>query len=274
MQQQQIVFLGAGNMARALIAGICKGGFPAERIQVHAPHPQRRSALAADFGIQSRDAEPCALPQGAIVFYAAKPKQMRAVLSAWATELRAAQALLISVAAGIRIASLQQLVPDIDIVRVMPNTPTQIGAGASTLCAAPGVTAEHQGQAEKLVQSTGLAEWLPDEESMDMATALAGSGPAYVFLFLEALEDAAVAGGLYRDQARRLAIATLRGAAELAAQSELAPALLRQQVTSPGGTTAAGLAAWEENLRPLAKRALDAASQRSQELADNLAKGL
>ena len=274
MQEQNIVFLGAGNMARALIAGICKQGFPAQKIQVHAPHPQRRDALAAEFGIQSCNAEPCALPMGAIVVYAAKPKQMRAVLSAWAQPLRDAQALLISVAAGIRVSALQQLVPGVDVLRVMPNTPSQIGAGASTLYAPPNVGAERRKQAETLVQSTGLAEWLPDEESMDMATALAGSGPAYVFLFLEALEDAAVAGGLYRDQARRLALATLRGAAELAVQSELAPTLLRHQVTSPGGTTAAGLAVWEEALRPLAKRALDAASARSQELANTLAKEL
>lgn len=274
MRQQQIVFLGAGNMARALITGICTGGVPTQRIQVHAPHPGRRDALAAEFGVQSKDAAPCALEPGAIVIYAAKPRQMRAVLSAWAAELRAAQALLISVAAGIRLASLQQLVPDVDIVRVMPNTPTQIGAGASTLYAAPGLSAARREQAERLVQSTGLAEWLPDEESMDIATALAGSGPAYVFLFLEALEDAAVGGGLYRDQARRLAIATLRGAAELAAQSTLAPALLRHQVTSPGGTTAAALAVWEEAMRPLAKRALEAASRRSQELADQLANEL
>ncbi|UTV80567.1 pyrroline-5-carboxylate reductase [Acidithiobacillus sp. YTS05] len=272
--QQQIIFLGAGNMARALIAGLCNHGFPAQQIQVHAPHPQRRDALAAEFGVQSLAAEPCPLPPEAIVVYAAKPKQMRAILTAWAHELRAARVLLISVAAGVRLSSLQALVPEVDVVRVMPNTPTQIGAGASTLYAPAELDTARRQQAEKLVQSTGLAEWLPDEESMDMATALAGSGPAYVFLFLEALEDAAVAGGLYRDQARRLAIATLRGAAELAQQSDLAPALLRHQVTSPGGTTAAGLSAWEEGLRPLAKRALDAASRRSQELAALLAEEL
>ncbi|MEL5848810.1 MAG: pyrroline-5-carboxylate reductase [Candidatus Igneacidithiobacillus chanchocoensis] len=274
MQTQHIVFLGAGNMARALIAGICKSGFPAGHIQVHAPHPERRDALAAEFGVRSCSAEPCDLPSQAVVFYAAKPKQARAILQGWAEPLRAAQALLISVAAGIRLQELQRLVPAVDIVRVMPNTPAQIGFGASTMVAGPTVHAARRAAAETLIKSTGMVEWLTEEDSMDMATALAGSGPAYVFLFLEALEDAAVAGGLYRDQARRLAIATLRGAAELAARSELAPALLRHQVTSPGGTTAAGLAAWEEGLRPLAQRALDAASQRSQALAQQLAKEL
>ncbi len=268
MITQPIVFLGAGNMARALVASLRQQGIPGGQIQVHAPHAARRDALQAEFGIRSCPATPAALPPGAIVLYAAKPAQAGDILRAWRTALADAGGLLISVAAGIRLQTLRDLVGSgPDIVRAMPNTPVQVGAGATTLCAPPDLGPERRQQAEAILGATGLVLWLGNEDTMDAATALAGSGPAYVLLLLEALEDAAVCAGLAREPARQLALQTILGTARMAAASSLSPGTLRHQVTSPGGTTAAALAVWEEGLRPLAHRAIQAAIRRSQELA-------
>ncbi|MCE5393195.1 MAG: pyrroline-5-carboxylate reductase [Acidithiobacillus sp.] len=267
MLDKNVVFLGAGNMARALIAGLCREGLDPARIQVHAPHTERRDALAEEFGVQSLAATPRALPARALVIYAAKPQQVRDILPGWAEQLREAHALVVSVAAGIRINTLQGLLPGVELIRAMPNTPAQVGAGITCLYEDPALQEAQRAQCEALFRGTGKTLWLAKEELLEVATALAGSGPAYVLLFLEALEEAALNLGMPRQEARLLAMETLRGTGEWLAASGLAPALLRYQVTSPGGTTAAALAVWEEGLRPLAQRALAAAVQRSQELA-------
>ena len=269
MITQHIIFIGAGHMARALIAGLRRQGVMGDQIQVHAPSAPRRDALAAEFGIRSLPATAQKLPAHGVVIYAAKPKQMPSVLTEWRHSFTDAGVLFLSVAAGI---SSTRIAAELDagtaIVRSMPNTPTQIGVGATALYARDTTSAEQRQIAESIMAAVGKVYWLSDESLMDTVTALSGSGPAYVLLFLEALEDAAVLQGLDRPTARALAVQTVLGTAQMAAASVSSPTELRHQVTSPGGTTAAGLAAWEEHLRPLAQRALAAAAERSRALGD------
>ena len=267
MITQNIVFIGAGNMARALIAGLRLEGVTGEQIQVHAPSVVRRDALAEEFGIRSLSAAAQSLPTNSVVIYAAKPKQISPVLALWRQVFADAGVLFLSVAAGVGSARIAaELDAGSAIVRGMPNTPAQVGAGATALYARESVNAAQRQAAAAIMSSVGQIYWLSDESLMDAVTALSGSGPAYVLLFLEALEDAAVLQGLDRPTARALALQTVLGTAQMAASSTLSPTELRHQVTSPGGTTAAGLAAWEEQLRPLAQRALAAAAERSRAL--------
>ncbi len=267
MIEQHIVFIGAGNMARALISGMRQQGVAGDHIQVHAPSTQHREALAEEFAVRSRPAKAEKLPPNSLVIYAAKPKQMTPILAEWREALRNAQVLFVSVAAGISSQQMRTaLGEDAAIVRAMPNTPSQVGAGATTLFARATVNASQCDTVQQLFSAVGKVFWLHDESLMDTVTALAGSGPAYVLLFLEALEDAAVLQGLDRATARALALQTVLGTAQMAATSAVSPSELRHQVTSPGGTTAAGLAVWEEQLRPLAQRALAAAADRSRTL--------
>lgn len=273
MTEQHIVFIGAGNMARALISGMRQQGIPGENIQVHAPSTQHRGALAEEFGIRSRPAQAEKLPENSVFIYAAKPKQMSAILQEWRDSLRSASALFVSVAAGISSAQITTLLgEETPVVRAMPNTPAQIGAGATSLFATATVSANQCDTVQQIFAGVGKVFWLHDEALMDTATALAGSGPAYVLLFLEALEDAAVLQGLDRITARALALQTVLGTAQMATASPASPSELRHQVTSPGGTTAAGLAVWEEQLRPLAQRALAAAAERGRTLSQLLKK--
>ena len=267
MIPQNIVFIGAGHMARALIAGLRRQGIAGEQIQVHAPSSAHRDALAEEFGIRSLAATAQNLPANSVVIYAAKPKQISAVLALWRQAFADAGVLFLSVAAGIGSARIAaELSPGSAIVRGMPNTPAQVGAGATALYARDSVSAAQRETAEFIMSAVGQIYWLSDESLMDAVTALSGSGPAYVLLFLEALEDAAVLQGLDRPTARALALQTVLGTAQMAAAGPLSPTELRHQVTSPGGTTAAGLAVWEEHLRPLAQRALAAAAERSRAL--------
>lgn len=267
MIHQNIVFIGAGNMARAIIAGLRQKGVPGQQIQVHAPSTPRRDALAEAFGVRSRPAKAEKLAADSIVIYAAKPKQIEAILAEWQAHFRAAQVLFLSVAAGISSHQMTTaLGDDAAVLRAMPNTPAQVGAGATALFASPAVTATQSAIAESVFSSVGQVYWLKDESLMDAVTALSGSGPAYVLLFLEALEDAAVLQGIDRNTARGLALQTVLGTAQMAAASPQSPNELRHQVTSPGGTTAAGLAVWEEQLRALTQRAIAAAADRSRAL--------
>ncbi|MBN2680710.1 pyrroline-5-carboxylate reductase [Acidithiobacillus montserratensis] len=273
MTEQHIVFIGAGNMARALISGMRQRDIPGESIQVHAPSTLHRGALAEEFGVRSRPAQAEKLPENSVVIYAAKPKQMPAILQEWGDTLRSGSALFVSVAAGVSSTQITALLgEEISVVRAMPNTPSQIGAGATTLFARANVGASQCDTVQQIFSGVGKVFWLHDEALMDTATALAGSGPAYVLLFLEALEDAAVLQGLDRITARALALQTVLGTAQMAAASPASPSELRHQVTSPGGTTAAGLAVWEEQLRPLAQRALAAAAERGRALSQLLKK--
>ncbi len=236
----KIVFLGGGNMANALIGGMLKQGFAAGDIEVIDPGADARARLSAAYAVNchaSADALP-ATPD--VLILAVKPQQMKEAVAPFAGKL--GQALVISIAAGLDMAALSRwLGGHARIVRCMPNTPALIGAGLTGLCAQPEVSADQRAAADRILRAVGTTVWLDDEAKMDGVTAISGSGPAYVFLFIEALHQAATDLGFTPEQARQLAIETVQGAAALAAQSTEPAATLRERVTSKGGTTEAAL---------------------------------
>jgi pyrroline-5-carboxylate reductase len=264
----RLAFIGGGNMARSLIGGLIARGQPADRIAVAEPLDATRADLQATFGVAvaAQAADLVADADGVVL--AVKPQVMRAVCASIAARLPAA-ALVVSVAAGITSAQLDGwLGGRRRVVRAMPNTPALLGAGASGLFANAACTASDRALAERLLGAVGLTAWISDEALMDSVTALSGSGPAYLFLLAEAMQDAATQQGLPADAARALTRQTLLGAARMLAEGEDAAATLRARVTSPGGTTQAAIEAFEAGgFRALVQRALDAAQRRGVELA-------
>jgi pyrroline-5-carboxylate reductase len=228
-----------------------------------------RAALARDFGVATH-ADNAAAAKGAdTIVLAVKPQVLRDVCVALGNTLGDAKPLIVSIAAGIRIDQIETwLGRKLPVVRAMPNTPALVGAGASGLIANARVDANAHARAEAILGAAGRTAWIDDETLMDTVTALSGSGPAYFFLLVEALEDAAVAQGLPRETARLLASQTCLGAGRMLVESGEAPAKLRERVTSPGGTTAAALAAFDAGgLRALVASAVDAATRRGRELS-------
>jgi pyrroline-5-carboxylate reductase len=260
-----IAFIGGGNMASALIGGLVRAGRPPDQIVVVEPLPAQRERLAQAFGVQAQPAADARLAQAATVVWAVKPQLFVPAASACAPHV--GQALQLSVMAGIRSAALVQATGSERVVRAMPNTPALIGQGIAGLYARPAVDAAARAEVEALFAPTGATLWVNQEDELDAVTALSGSGPAYVFYFLEAMMQAATEMGLSEAQGRLLAQATFAGASALAAQSPLSPALLREQVTSPGGTTHAALVALDEKgVKAAFVRALHAARDRAAEL--------
>lgn len=261
-------FIGGGNMARALIGGLIAAGQPPASIAASEPDPTRRERLAADFCIQvSADNREVAAHADLLVL-AVKPQVLPQVCQGLRSAL-ARVGLIVSVAAGVPTTSLRSwLASDRPLIRAMPNTPALIGAGVTGLYAGPECTPSHRACVERLMASVGDTVWIEREEAMDVVTAVSGSGPAYFLLLCEALEEAAVAEGLERESARRLILATALGTARLARETGRPPAELRAQVTSPGGTTEAALAALGDGgFTPLIARAVAAATRRGRELA-------
>jgi pyrroline-5-carboxylate reductase len=263
----KIAFIGGGNMARALIGGLLRSGTPVAALRGADPQPDR-AALGALGPLELAADNAAAVHGAAVVVLAVKPQVMEQACRSIAAEARRARPLLISVAAGTRIADLDRwLDGEQRIVRCMPNTPALVGLGATGMVANGAVDAAGRATAERIMASVGIVEWLADEALMDAVTALSGSGPAYFLQLVEHLEDAAVGLGLPREGARRLAIQTGLGAMTMAATADAPPAELRQRVTSPGGTTAAALAAFERGgLGALVRDALTAARDRGVEL--------
>lgn len=264
-----IGFVGGGNMARAMIAGLLQQGHAADLITVVELDAAKRQALGRDFAIKTTDQLPSITHCGLVVL-AIKPQQLRDVAIFLGSLLQ--NQLLISIAAGIRSQDLARWLGGYrSIVRVMPNTPAQIRMGVSALYATAGVTPLQRQRAEQLLQSVGRTLWLEDEEKMDAVTAISGSGPAYVFYLIEAMQDAAIALGLTEEQARLLSLQTFAGATQLALQSPHSPAELRQQVTSRGGTTERALQSLAAaNIKHSIAAATTAAAQRSKELGELL----
>jgi pyrroline-5-carboxylate reductase len=262
-----ICFIGGGNMASALIGGLLGKGFAAADIQVVEPLPQQRQTLTEKFGVDCLAEANAATLEAEVLVLAVKPQQMRAALTPFAGCLR--RPVVLSIAAGLTLETLSAwLLGYRRIVRAMPNTPALIGAGMSGLFALPEVTPDERQIAEAVLSAAGETLWVEDERQMDAVTAISGSGPAYFFLFIEALEEAAQSLGLSAEAARKLALHTAFGAASLARSSPESPAVLRARVTSKGGTTAAALAVMEE--RRVAAGIIAgarAASLRSAELA-------
>ena len=260
-----IAFIGGGNMASALIGGLVKTGTPAHRIRVVEPYEAQRLALRERFGVQAQAAADAALRDAAVVVWAVKPQLFAEASGPCAAHVK--QALQVSVMAGIRCAALQAATGSARIVRTMPNTPALIGQGMAGLYAQPTVSDTEREQVQRLFAPTGRSVWVAQEDDLDAVTALSGSGPAYAFYLIEAMVEAAQRMGLSAEQGREMAIQTVLGAAALAQQSPLAPAELRAQVTSKGGTTHAAITSLEaDGVKASVVKALLAAQARAAEL--------
>ncbi len=271
-----MAFIGGGNMGRALIGGLVRKGMSPQAIRVGEPIEAVRQGLQRDFGcVVSADNDASVRGADAIVI-AVKPQEARRVVAALAPRLRERHPLVVSIAAGIEIRSLESWCGEgVPIVRAMPNRPALVGAGATGLYASGRVSAADRTLAEDIMGSVGVVVWLKGEKDLDTVTALSGSGPAYCFLLAELMMDAAVDLGLDPQAARVLAVETLHGAGVLAHSSSGDLARLRAEVTSKGGTTEAALQvlAARPGMRDLVQRAVDAAAQRSRELARQFGAG-
>ena len=268
----KIAFLGGGNMAAALVGGLLAKGYPASDLSVIELVAQARENLAARYKVHVSEAPDAATFAADTLVLAVKPQDMRKAVAPLAGKLR--HQLVVSIAAGIRLEDLcRWLDGHTRLVRVMPNTPALIGEGMAGLFARPEVSAEERKGAESILGAVGKTVWVEDEALIDPVTAVSGSGPAYVFYFIEALEKAGVELGLAPEAARALAIQTFVGAAKLAAESPEAPGVLRERVTSKGGTTEAALKVFAaEDLAGRIGKALKAASDRGAELGQILGK--
>ncbi len=265
MQQARIAFIGGGNMASALVGGLVQAGWAAASIIVVEPHEAQRQQLAERFGVAAQPAADARLAGAATVVWAVKPQVFAEAASACAAWV--GQALQLSVMAGIRSDAIVQASGSARVVRAMPNTPALIGQGIAGLYARPAVSADERDAVQTLFAPTGQSLWVQAEDDLDAVTALSGSGPAYVFYFLEAMEQAAAEMGLAPGQARLLAQSTFAGAAALARRSPLSATALREQVTSKGGTTHAAITALDAaGVKAAFVAALHAARRRAQEL--------
>ncbi len=266
------LFIGGGNMARSLIGGLVANGCDASLVHVVEPRADAREELASSFGVHTHADAGEAVGLADNVVLAIKPQIIGKVCTSLDTSQFRRDAVIMSVAAGIRLDQLARwLKPDMAMIRAMPNTPALIGAGAIGLCANDKVDDSQRQRSERVFVASGLVRWIEDEKLMDTVTALSGSGPAYFFAFVEALEAAAVAQGLPADVARDLACQTCLGAGRMLTESDDSPAELRSKVTSPGGTTAAGLNSLAaDELPAIAARAIAAATRRGGELSAEL----
>ena len=272
MSNPTITFIGAGNMAAALIGGLIADGADPHTIIATDPDEQRRQTLSENAGIRTLADNAKAVMQADIVVLAVKPQILEAVTRELGDAIRTCRPLIVSIAAGIRSDTLQRwLGGDVALVRSMPNTPAMLQTGATALFATAGVTEEQREQAESVMRAVGLTLWLEDESLMDAVTALSGSGPAYFFLVIEAMEAAGIQLGLPAEAARLLTLQTALGAARMAIESSDDPAKLRRKVTSPGGTTEQAIEQFEKDgLRESFLRALTAARDRSMEISRQL----
>jgi pyrroline-5-carboxylate reductase len=262
-----IAFIGGGNMASALIGGLLAQGMAPTQIEVVEPSEAARSSLLAQFGVTAQALPGPGLRAADLVVWAVKPQVFRE--AALQARPLTSSALHLSVAAGIRSSSIAQWLGTERVVRAMPNTPALIGRGMSALFARKAVDALERKRVEQLMAPTGEMLWVDEESLLDAVTALSGSGPAYVFYFLEAMTRAGTSMGLSEAQAHQLAVGTFAGAAELARQSDEAPAVLRQRVTSKGGTTHAAIESMEHaGVADALVQAIEAAQQRAHELGD------
>lgn len=267
-------FIGGGNMARSLIGGLLADGFAAQAIHVADPDPQQLSSLRGLWAVNTHTSNVAVAQAVDVLVLAVKPQALHAV----ATELRdaahARRPLCITIAAGVRSVDLQRwLGGDIAIVRAMPNTPALVQSAVTALFANTHVSETQRSHAESILRAVGMTLWLSDEQQLDAVTALSGSGPAYFFLIMEALEAAGVKLGLDATSARLLTLQTAFGAAKMALESQEDAGRLRTRVTSKGGTTEQAIKTLEDGgLRSLLERAVNAAHERSRELAALLSK--
>lgn len=272
MMTSQIAFIGGGNMARSLIAGLISDGCEPANIHVSDPDSEQQQSLRKIFAVNTTGSNVEVLQGAEVVVLAVKPQVLREVIEEIAGSINQQPLLMVSIVAGIRINTIQNwLGGPAPLVRAMPNTPAIVQTGATGLFASREVSEEQHALAESIMRAVGVTLWLDDEELMDAVTALSGSGPAYFFLVMEAMIDAGQALGLSPEYARLLTLQTALGAARLAIESDADPATLRQRVTSPGGTTERAIASLRDGqLEQLFRDALTAARDRARELSDQL----
>lgn len=273
MTHPKLLLVGCGHMGQALLEGWIRGGMPAENITVLQPSIGAAETLGNRFGVEvvaSLTALSHENPPETI-FFAVKPEVLGRITSRYTEDwLKKHHPLFISIAAGRTISFLEEgLGGNAAIIRAMPNTPAQIGKGVTVLCASAQVSQQQREKAQSLMQAVGATVWLEDETLMDAVTALSGSGPAYIYYFMECLADAGIALGLPAETARQLAVHTVSGAAEVAAAGDDPFSTLREQVTSPGGTTEAALKVLtkDDGFRKLLHTAMERAAERSKELS-------
>ncbi|MFY0678154.1 MAG: pyrroline-5-carboxylate reductase [Neptuniibacter sp.] len=269
-----LAFIGAGNMARAIIGGLITNGYPAENIWASEPDTSKLLDLK-DQGLKTTGNNNEAVAAADIVILAIKPQVLKTVAEEIADAVQMKQPLILSVAAGIMTTSMDQwLGGNTSIVRCMPNTPALVQTGANGLYANSKVTGAQKNQAETILQATGITLWVEEESQLDAVTAVSGSGPAYYFLVMESMIQAGVKLGLSEDVATQLTLQTAMGAARMAQNSDVDPAELRRRVTSPKGTTEQAIMRFMDGGLPeLFDEALQACNDRSVELAEELGKG-
>ncbi|GGK63982.1 pyrroline-5-carboxylate reductase [Amphritea balenae] len=271
--QPTLAFIGAGNMARAIMGGLINNGYPAEKIWATGTNPEKLSDLQQQ-GLNTTTDNDAAVAAADIVILAVKPQMLKVVAQDMAAAVQKHQPLIVSVAAGILCNSLDSwLGGQLAIVRCMPNTPALVKLGASGLYANAAVTEQQRQQTSEIMQATGIAVWVETEAQLDAVTAVSGSGPAYYFMVMEAMVAAGEKLGLSREVAQQLTIQTAQGAAEMARQSDVGPAELRRRVTSPKGTTEQAIKTFtEQGLPEIIAQGMQACSDRSEALAKELGK--
>ncbi|RON18192.1 pyrroline-5-carboxylate reductase [Pseudomonas frederiksbergensis] len=270
MSKTRIAFIGAGNMAASLIGGLRAKGLDAAQIRASDPGEETRARVSAEHGIEVFADNAEAIQGVDVIVLAVKPQAMKTVCEAIRPSLKPNQ-LVVSIAAGITCASMNNWLGAQPIVRCMPNTPALLRQGVSGLFATSEVSAEQRQQAEELLSAVGIALWLDEEQQLDAVTAVSGSGPAYFFLLIEAMTAAGVKLGLPADIAAQLTVQTALGAAHMAVASDVDAAELRRRVTSPAGTTEAAIKSFQAGgFEALVEKALGAAAHRSAEMAEQL----
>ena len=272
MKTKNIGFIGAGNMATSLIRGLLESGLSAANIWITDINSEAETAMAANLHVNIAQSNIDLVHAVDVVVLAVKPQVLRAVAQQIAAAVNDRPVLVVSIAAGITQSSLSQwLGQEVAIVRCMPNTPALVLTGATALHANAQVNAEQRDLAENILRAVGISLWVENEAQLDAVTAVSGSGPAYYFLLMEAMEKAALSLGLTEQQARLLILQTALGAAKIAMESSEAPGTLRQRVTSPGGTTQAAISCFEQGeFAALVGKALQAAHDRSVAMSKEL----
>jgi pyrroline-5-carboxylate reductase len=269
MNIQKIGFIGGGNMASSLISGLIASGHSPQHLWVSDINPDTLKALAENHKVNTLASNDAVINEVDVIVLAVKPQTLGSVAKSAAALIQQKKSLVVSIAAGISQHSLSQwLGTDTAIVRCMPNTPALVLTGATALHANTKVTAEQCSLAENIMRSVGIALWVKDESELDAVTAVSGSGPAYYFLLMEAMEKAALELGLSEVTARLLVQQTALGAAKIALESSESPEQLRNRVTSPGGTTQRAIETFEQGgFTELVSKALHAARDRSVEMS-------
>lgn len=269
LSNPRIAFIGAGNMASSIIGGLAAKGFDPQSITASDPYPESLAKLLKVAPVNITNDNHQAIANADVVVLAVKPQMMKPILEDLASSAQQSKPLIISIAAGIESSSLDKwLGGDMPIVRCMPNTPALVQSGATALFANSKVNGEQKTLADNILRAVGIALWVEQESALDAVTAVSGSGPAYFFLVMEAMQAAGEQLGLSSDVAKQLTLQTALGAAQMAIASDVETDELRRRVTSPGGTTAEAIKVFEdEGLRETFSKALIACRDRSEELA-------